>query len=641
MESVRTPKLRSMRDFAEQEVILPTGPHKGRHFRVERNPFAGKLFDEIDSGKWRRFFVTGPRQSGKTLQAFLIPILYHLFEVKETVICGLPSMDMAADKWREDILPVIEASRYRDQLPQRGAGSKGGKVDAIQFRNGATLKFMSGGGSDKSRAGFTSRVVVLTEVDGMDESGSGSRESDKITQIEHCTNAYGDRARIYGECTVSLEHGRTWREYTGGTQSSVAIRCPHCSKHTTPERGNLLGWRDCETENDAGRSGFLVCPECGTQWSEQDRRTANQDCRLIHRGQTVGADGHVSGDAPDTKTLGFRWNVVNNLLVDFSVTSAREWKASRATDEANAEKEMCQFVWAMPYKSGEVELTAGNAIEITKRMNGTPRGIVPSDASLITIGIDCGMRLCHWTAIAWRPNASPHILEYGRLEVAADQFGVEAALIAALRTFRDEMDKGGWAGSGSQMLPTIRCVDAGWQDEVVSKFCEESGKGWFPTKGIGATRYENVRAGDKKQTGTRVIQVGEGYHVANVPGWRVPLVEVQADHWKTWLHQRLQTPMNQPGGLTLHQAEKMDHLTFAKHLTAERKTEEFQAGKGLVTRWEILNRNNHYLDSTCLACVAGHAAGARLIGDIVMPKASEPRRETEAENWITGYKGRR
>ena len=25
----RTPRLRSMRQFAEQEIILPTGPHKG------------------------------------------------------------------------------------------------------------------------------------------------------------------------------------------------------------------------------------------------------------------------------------------------------------------------------------------------------------------------------------------------------------------------------------------------------------------------------------------------------------------------------------------------------------------------------------------------------------------------------------
>lgn len=52
---------------------------------------------------------------------------------------------------------------------------------------------MSGGG-DKSRAGFTSRVVVITEVDGMDQPGASSRESDKVTQLEARTRAYGSLA---------------------------------------------------------------------------------------------------------------------------------------------------------------------------------------------------------------------------------------------------------------------------------------------------------------------------------------------------------------------------------------------------------------------------------------------------------------
>jgi hypothetical protein len=81
-------------------------------------------------------------------------------------------MDMAADKWREDILPVIDQSRYRNLLPKQGGGSRGGRVESVQFRHGATLKFMSGGGSDKIRAGFTSRMVVVTETDGLDKPGS-------------------------------------------------------------------------------------------------------------------------------------------------------------------------------------------------------------------------------------------------------------------------------------------------------------------------------------------------------------------------------------------------------------------------------------------------------------------------------------
>ena len=85
---------------------------------------------------------------------------------------------------------------------------------------------MSGGGSDKSRAGFTSRVVVLTETDGMDQAGATSRESDKVTQLEARTRAYGNRKRIYMECTVSTEGGRIWQEYLHGRQSKVPDTFP-------------------------------------------------------------------------------------------------------------------------------------------------------------------------------------------------------------------------------------------------------------------------------------------------------------------------------------------------------------------------------------------------------------------------------
>ena len=182
-----------MRQFAEDEIVIPDGPFAGRRFRCDRQPYTGLWFDAVDTGRWSRCVATGPTQSGKTLSCFVIPLLHHLFEIGETVICGLPDMDMAADKWREDILPAIEQSRFRDVLPRQGGGSR---VESLQFANGATLKFMSGGVSDKSRAGFNSRVVVVTETDGMDRPGMTSRESDKIPQLEARTRAYGDREAL-------------------------------------------------------------------------------------------------------------------------------------------------------------------------------------------------------------------------------------------------------------------------------------------------------------------------------------------------------------------------------------------------------------------------------------------------------------
>ena len=81
----RRRRLRSMRAFAEEEIVIPGGPFAGRRFRCERQPYTRLWFDAVDSGIWPRCVATGPTQSGKTLSCFTIPLLYHLFEIGETV----------------------------------------------------------------------------------------------------------------------------------------------------------------------------------------------------------------------------------------------------------------------------------------------------------------------------------------------------------------------------------------------------------------------------------------------------------------------------------------------------------------------------------------------------------------------------
>lgn len=630
LQQARPRRLRTMRQFAEAEIIIPAGPFAGRRFRCGRQPFTGLWFDEVDSGRWSRYVATGPTQSGKTLSCFVIPLLYHLFELGETVICGLPDMDMAADKWREDLLPVIERCRYRELLPTRGGGSRGGRVETLQFGNGATLKFMSGGGSDKSRAGFTSRVVVITETDGMDEAGGRSREADKISQLQARTNAFGERARIYMECTVSTEQGRTWRELKAGTDSRIVLPCPHCRQWITPDRQHLVGWQEAASVVEAGQKAMLVCPGCGAAWSESQRIEANRQAKLLHRGQSISDDGTIQGPLPGTHTLGFRFTAANNLLVSIGTVAEEEWEAPRTTDPELAEKKLRQFFWALPSEPEAITLSELDANRITARAIDLPRGRVPADAAAITVGIDIGKWLCHWVAVAWRAGATPHVLEYGRLEVPSQAMAEELAILTALRRFRDEIATVGWpaiSGSGGAVQPSLVLVDSGHWEAAVVSFCAESGAGYLPSKGFGV-----------QQLGKRSMHQEPGYEAVRQPAGHV-LVEVNADWWKSYVHMRLQTPVGQPGGLSLFAGSGQEHLGFAKHLTAEKRVEEFVAGRGLVSRWEAVNRNNHYLDALALACVAGHGMGQQVLSAAALPTAAPqpprpPARRPERPDWM-------
>jgi hypothetical protein len=143
--------------------------------------------------------------------------------------------------------------------------------------------------------------------------------------------------------------------------------------------------------------------------------------------------------------------------------------------------------------------------------------------------------------------------------------------------------------------------------------CRESGEQYKPSFGRGAAQQHRQWYNRPTRTGSVVKQLGEGYHLNKLRAEKLLLAEVDADHWKTWVHQRLSTPLDQTGAMTLFQTNPAEHLALAKHLTAERKTEEFVTGKGVVVKWERLRRQNHFLDALYNACAAGHYAGARLV----------------------------
>jgi phage terminase large subunit GpA-like protein len=532
----------------------------------------------------------------------------------------------------------------------------------LQFRNGATLKFMSGGGSDKSRAGFTARVVVITETDGLDEIGGRSRESDKLTQLEARTRAYGHRKRIYMECTVSTETGRTWQEYTNGTKSRIVLPCPGCGLWVSPEREHLTGWQGAESQAAARATGTFACPACGQVWSEAERVQANQRCRLLHEGQSIGDDGCFVGAALATDTLGFRWSAVNNLLITGGDVAADEWKASQSTDEENAERAMRQFVWCLPIAPSKLQQVNLEVHQLSARTLDLPKGTAPAGIACVTVGIDCGKYLLHWIAVAWtHPGASGHILDYGRHEVASQDLGVEPALLAALRGLREELNAG-WPSAdatlaGQRVAPRMCFVDAGYMTPVVYAFCRESGGNYLPAVGRGASQQKDRSVNFQAQTGSIVKVVGEGYRAVWLPTEQVQLVEADADHWKTWVHQRLSTPVGTAGAMTLYKArDPHEHLALAKHLTAEAKTEEFVTGKGVVVKWEKLRRQNHFLDALYNACVAAHGVGVRLVQEQVpqpqpRPARPRPRREDddydnrwirmtaeERRAWVSGYR---
>ena len=609
-------RIRTLREFAEDEITLPEGPHAGRRFRCSRQPFSGLLFDQMQT--WRRVAVTGTVQSGKSLCAFVIPVLSHVFERRENIIMAGPTVELLNDKFQREVLPVINRNpEFRELMPTEGRGSRGGRIESITFKHGPTIKYMSGGGGDEKRSSYTARVLIIIEADKMDETSEISREADKVSQLEARTAAFGDDARVILECTASFKSGRIWREYTGGTETKIVCPCPHCHAYVSPGRDDFRGWETAGNEVDAAKLAAFFCPSCGEALNDRERKSMNAAAKLLHRGQVIDQDGAIHGDAPPVMTLGFRWSAFHNLLWSTSYLGVKSWRLMRSEDEDSAERESSQFVGALPHEPRDTGDATSLTVEtVVERQTELPRGHVPKDAEFVTMGLDIGKRLCHWVAMFFRPDCTAGIHDYGRIECAADDLGFERAVVIALKDFHERVETNNWTCETYHRV----LVDARWKPDTILAAIKALGdRRWMPAMGLGHSQYSKRQYTHPDKVGGSVVRIGHRFfdRIRRMSGG-TRLVMMDSNYWKSQLHDRLALPFDKEelkpskGGIGLFSSlDVNEHLAFGKHLTAEREVVRFEAGRGYTKTWETLRENNHWLDAAYMAIVAGYHVGFR------------------------------
>jgi hypothetical protein len=294
-----------------------------------------------------------------------------------------------------------------------------------------------------------------------------------------------------------------------------------------------------------------------------------------------------------------------------------------------------------------------SAAMIQCRVNLLPRGLVPVDAAFLTAGIDIGKFTCHWTVIAWQHDATGWIIDYGIAEVLGterqDDDGIEDALRRTLHQWREEtLAEPYRTAAGEPKELDLILIDTGWREDGPFGFIRDvRGRPYRGCKGFGSSPNQSPFR-TARQEGPD-LKLGEHWYAQRRHDglW---LHGLNADHWKRWLHDRLLTPVGGKGSLSLYGSmeDARQHTSFAKHLVAEVEREEFVRGKGLRRSWFKVNRNNHWLDATYMACAAAGMAGVRLVAPQTrvkpatdaMPRRPAPapaKRISFAQSWRGRY----
>lgn len=605
--------LLSMKQWAETRLIIPDGPKKFRRFRSTAQPFTGLWLDLVDSGLWREFMAYGPVQSGKTLLLVIIPLLYHLFETVETVILGVPTKEIGQDKWMIDILPVIEANdEFRRYLPKRGPGSRQStSIDTIRFGNGAVLKIMTGSAKDGKRSAFTARVLVMTEIDKMAKSLSTSQESDPIHQLKGRTQAYGEDARIFGECSPTTDTGRIVTEVAHGSDTQLAVTCVHCDTPVIVGREHFRGWEKAKNDVEAGRLGHFTCPSCGTVWTNEERKQAARRLVPVHKGQSL-EKGVVTGEPEETTCLGFHWSAVHNMFVpDTVIARAEHFAASNPDDEESGEKSVTQQVWGLPYvpEKKEYGITRPSTImgRVVNRSEDEDlyKGVLPVDTIAVGSGIDLGQRVHHYVRLAERKDGSLLIFDYDVIEIYTDRVGIDRGVYDGLVEAEPLLTTELTTLDDHTVAPGVLGIDSGnFAQKSVYPFCFERPNTVLAMKGWGFQQFGALKYQSPKKDDRNVGLRGLKYHVVWDAEHDIFRCDFDADFYKDLIHHNLALRVGSPGSINLFRvATPRDHLTLAKHLASEQLEQTHSPSGGYKPRRIARYQANHYLDAAAMAYV--------------------------------------
>lgn len=252
--------------------------------------------------------------------------------------------------------------------------------------------------------------------------------------------------------------------------------------------------------------------------------------------------------------------------------------------------------------------------------------VVPPEVVRVVQGIDIGDREIHYTLIGVAADATPYCLGYGIYVLGVDQDpdlqesgGVFAEPIARvimtmLRQHRSTVAAGLLKRpDGEPVRVDLTLVDSGWRPEVVYRFVAESGPAYRATRGRGAS--QGLRAYTKPQPADNTL-VGENWFAKRQPEG-IWLWHLNADYWKHCVFDALRQQPGTPGAYSLFRQEPVYHRMYASHILAERWDPE-------QSRWVLVTRYNHYLDTTYLAFCAAAMTGIKR-EPVITSSHTEPR----------------
>lgn len=558
-------------EFADREIVVPTGRRRGTRWRTDFAPYQRGIMDAHHEPGVEIVVVMGSSQWGKTSIA-LCKVAYGIANDPSPTLVVCPTVKPMAERFSKNRLrPLIAASPIlRDLVTKPRQRQATNSTMLITYRGGYVA--IAGANSAASLASDDIQNLILDEVDRypLELSGEGNTVEIAIKR----TTTYQGRRQILMLSSPTIHGGTIHAWYQRGDQRKYFVPCPAC--------GCLhdFQWKQVRWTGSDISTARLYCPAC--QYAIDDA----QRVAILSGGE---------------------WRPTCHTRVDPTVVSFHVWEGysplssltaivggflrAREAQKAGSRSEM--HTWQNTTLGEPVDTDVGKGVEpdalLLRRELIHPEVDVPAGACCLTLGVDVQDDRLEALVVGWGPGEESWVVERCRFDGDTTQPGPWRELDALLdRPFRHEL--------GAQLMIHATCIDsAGHRTTTVYDYVD--------TRAMRRVYAIIGRAGDRPIVSSpSPKRWGRGER-------KVPLRVVGTDAAKSLVLSRLGlvdddgAPVRRgPGVVHLPYADWCDH-EFSAQLTSERLVTKWS--KGIAHEvWVQGHRRNEMLDCFVYAVAA-------------------------------------
>lgn len=499
---------------------------------------------QVDSE--RRLYLAGRRMVPTHNTEILGNVVgYHVDRDPSPILLIQPTLDMA-EAWSKDRLaPMVrDTPALRGKIKDARSRDSGNTLLHKQFPAGHIT--MAGANSPASLASRPIRIVLCDEVDRYP--ASAGTEGDPISLARKRSTTFWNRKLLMGSTPTVKGASRIESAFETSDQRYYEVPCAHCD---TMDR---LTWPNVKWPEDEPRSAYYACPHCGGVLTDADK------ARMLPRG-TWRATAESDGVA------GFHVSELYSPWVTFGQMAAAFVEAKRTPETLRA--------W-INTSLGETWVEKGEAPNwesVLAHRVDYESGEVPDGVIALTSGVDVQKNRLVYVVRGFGKEMFSALVEHGELYGDTDQPEVWARLGNLLATR--------W---GDDMEIQVMCVDSGYRSDRVYEFARRFSQ-------VRATKGHDVQSAPIKASKIDVSIRGR------VVKQGLQLWHIDAGHFKSWVHGRIEWPLTEPGAWILPQDVSDE---YCKQIVSESRLTLANGRKV----WKQMSPDNHYLDAEVL-CTAG------------------------------------